>query len=296
MNKISIIIALYNGKKFITEQITSILNQTIIPHEIIIVDDCSCDESNAIILNLFSSNESYRNGNLQLRIIRNEINIGSTKSFLKGIGHSNGTHLFLSDQDDIWEKNKIERMVKRSEELNPNKPGLLWSDLMLMNYQGIPLFKTYREEWKIGDTTTNFNKSLFYNTIPGCSMMINSEMKKVLNQFIQDPIFKYHDHLITLLASLNNNIILESTPLIKWRIHENQSTQKLKLTILSNLKQLLKKNKSIEESLINIEKFQRVFDEHLNESQKEIIQFILGYKDSNYFFKYYMFYKTIYMF
>ena len=103
----------YNGEKYLKEQIDSFLNQTYLPHEIIISDDCSSDKTLQLL-------EKYKNNEkINIKVYKNTENIGFTKNFEKAISKSSGDILFLSDQDDVWYKNKIEIIIKKFN-TNPN--------------------------------------------------------------------------------------------------------------------------------------------------------------------------------
>ena len=108
--KISIVMTVYNGEKYINEQIDSFINQTLLPHEIIISDDCSTDKTLEIL-------ENYKNEKkINFRIFKNENNLGFTKNFEKAILKSTGDIIFLADQDDIWYKNKVQTIIDKFNE------------------------------------------------------------------------------------------------------------------------------------------------------------------------------------
>ena len=103
----------YNGENYIKDQIESFLNQTLLPQEIIISDDCSSDKTLEIL-------ENYKEEKkITFKIFKNEKNLGFTKNFENAISKSTGDLIFLSDQDDVWYESKIEIMVKEFKE-NPN--------------------------------------------------------------------------------------------------------------------------------------------------------------------------------
>ena len=99
---ISIILAAYNGSQYINEQLTSLLNQTCNDYEIIIIDECSEDNTYEMVENFFT-NINDKN----VKLIRNDENLGPTKSFEKGIKLSNGKYIAFCDQDDVWMPNKL---------------------------------------------------------------------------------------------------------------------------------------------------------------------------------------------
>lgn len=101
---ISVAMCTFNGEKYIKEQIESIINQSLVPDEIVICDDCSKDNTLNII------KETLDNWPGKVQLVVNEKNLGYRKNFEKSISLCNGDIIFLSDQDDVWNRNKIEIM------------------------------------------------------------------------------------------------------------------------------------------------------------------------------------------
>lgn len=91
----------YNGEKYVSEQLESIIHQTLQPDEIIICDDCSSDHSVKII------NEVMCNWAGQWRLVCNKKNLGYRKNFQQAISLCHGDFIFLSDQDDVWDQDKL---------------------------------------------------------------------------------------------------------------------------------------------------------------------------------------------
>jgi glycosyltransferase involved in cell wall biosynthesis len=101
--KISVIMSVYNGEKYLKEAIESILSQTFTDFEFIIVDDGSTDSSLAII-------KSYNDE--RIKIINNEGNIGLTKSLNKALNEARGEYIARQDADDISLPNRFEEQLK----------------------------------------------------------------------------------------------------------------------------------------------------------------------------------------
>ena len=103
--RISIAMATYNGAAHIQQQLESFLSQTYPPDEVVVCDDCSTDETIEIL-------ESFReSAPFTVAIHRNEKNLGYTKNFEKALQNCSGELIFLSDQDDVWFPNKVERVT-----------------------------------------------------------------------------------------------------------------------------------------------------------------------------------------
>ena len=119
--KVSVIIPTYNAKpEYLTEAIGSVINQTIKPYEIIIVDDGS-DES---IIGTFASSAD------NIKIIRNEKNMGIGFSRQRGVEESTGEYIAFLSSDDVWDERFLEVMIKITEKY-PNK--ILYSNYFFIN-------------------------------------------------------------------------------------------------------------------------------------------------------------------
>lgn len=112
MAKISIAMATYNGGKHLDEQLNSFINQTRKPDELVVVDDCSTDDT------LSKLNEFKRNSIFPVIIVQNKENLGNknkygfANNFETAIKLCSGDIVFLSDQDDVWFPEKIERHIE----------------------------------------------------------------------------------------------------------------------------------------------------------------------------------------
>lgn len=102
---ISIVMATYNGKNFIEEQLESLRNQTLVADEVIIADDRSTDGTYEFILDYIKSHSLEK-----WSVYRNENNLGYSKNFSKLLMKASGEIIFLADQDDIWHNDKVEQM------------------------------------------------------------------------------------------------------------------------------------------------------------------------------------------
>jgi len=120
--KVSVLMSVYNGEKYLCEAIDSILNQNFKDFEFLIIDDCSTDGSADII-------RSYTDP--RIRLIQNEKNIGLTRSLNKGLKLANAQYIARMDADDISLPNRFEKQVRFLQE-NPAHVAvgcwILWVD------------------------------------------------------------------------------------------------------------------------------------------------------------------------
>ena len=91
--RISVVLCTYNGEKFVAQQIESILNQVLLPDELIISDDCSTDSTADIVREFARENPDL------IRFVQGTENVGFIKNFEQAIGLADGEIIFLSDGD-----------------------------------------------------------------------------------------------------------------------------------------------------------------------------------------------------
>ena len=111
MAEIEIILATYNGEKYLREQLDSVLANTFTDFEIHICDDGSTDGTLEIA-------REYVEKYSQITLWENQENQGYTKNFLQAVKRETASYFMFCDQDDIWMPDKIEqtyRAIKEAE-------------------------------------------------------------------------------------------------------------------------------------------------------------------------------------
>jgi glycosyltransferase involved in cell wall biosynthesis len=103
--KVSIAMATFNGAQNLGAQLESFVRQTRLPDELVVCDDCSTD-STLTLLQEFSASAPF-----EVRIARNNANLGFTQNFNEALTRCTGDVIFLSDQDDVWLPQKIETVL-----------------------------------------------------------------------------------------------------------------------------------------------------------------------------------------
>lgn len=165
---VSIALCTYNGKKYLPEQLDSILNQSYQNLEIVVVDDKSTDGTIDLL-------ESYKNKYPhKISLFQNSINLGFNSNFEKAISLCKGDLIAISDQDDLWIKDKISLQVNYIKE-----NLLIYHDSLMVDKNGQSL------NIKISDMRNmysgdNPNVFIFNNCVSGHSIL----MKKELLQYI----------------------------------------------------------------------------------------------------------------
>ena len=153
---VSIITPVYNAEEFIAETIDSIQSQTYKNWELILVDDCSKDNSYNII-------KKYIEKENRIRYIKLDKNSGAAVSRNVGIENARGRFLAFVDSDDLWEPSKLQKQV---EYMLKNKIGFTFTSYRYMKEDGTKTKKIARAPFKI-----SYN-GLLKNTIIGCSTVV----------------------------------------------------------------------------------------------------------------------------
>lgn len=214
---ISVALCTYNGEKYLSQQLDSILSQTMPVDEIVIRDDCSSD-STCIILDEYS--KLYP----QINYKRNTSNLGFIKNFECALEECQGDYIFFSDQDDIWERDKVEISVKYLQE--SGKYGAFSNGKMIDqydNYLGDTLFSKIQIDLLINhgvlDKYDFETLCLNGNYVTGATIVITKKAKDFLLPFNHH---LYHDVWISLKLSAIHKFGRIDKTLISYRIHNNQ--------------------------------------------------------------------------
>jgi glycosyltransferase involved in cell wall biosynthesis len=236
---ISVAVCTYNGEQFLAEQLDSILIQTVPVDEIIICDDCSKDLSAEIIL-------SYQKKSaIPIHFFQNETNLGSSKNFEKSVKLCSGDLIFFADQDDIWRKDKVERMLELFEQ-NPNW-NAVFSNAHIIDQDNRSLGKSSFEEIQFTDELQNLWKAgkgfeilLRGYVVTGATLAIR---KEIVEKVFPTPVLineLIHDGWIAMYLSIFNQIGFTSDCLIDYRTHPSQQVgfgkKSKKITIIDRLK------------------------------------------------------------
>lgn len=199
---ISVCIATYNGEKYIKEQLFSILEQLGKDDEIIISDDCSTDNTIGIIEKLSDS---------RIKLFFNKEK-GYTSNFENALKQVNGDIVFISDQDDIWNPNKVRVCLEELKSVD-----LVVSDCQLINSTNEIISDSYFE-------LRSVKKSSWGNLIKfsylGCCLAFRSEILKKALPFPSNRQFCTHDNWLFLVGSFLFKHKVLDDKLIYYRRHD----------------------------------------------------------------------------
>jgi glycosyltransferase involved in cell wall biosynthesis len=219
---VQILLATYNGERFLREQLDSLFNQTFSHFTVLIRDDGSTDNSLRII-------ETYQQKYPSKIIVLkdNKKNVGAAQNFGILLEHSTADYIFFCDQDDIWLPEKIEVSLKRmklTEAGNIIKPCLIFSDMKAIDEAGNITADSVWKQLHLNPEYFTLNRLLVQNIPHGCTMLMNKAMRILASPIPKDAIL--HDHWIALLAVTCGNFNFIQEPTLLLRDHAQSVTRK----------------------------------------------------------------------
>lgn len=264
--KISIVMTTYNGERYLLEQLESLRNQVVLPDEVIIVDDRSTDNTVSITRDFI-----FDNGFANWKLLINEKNLGWRSNFIRAIDMAEGELIFLSDQDDIWNPDKIMRMSGIMEE--NDQVMLLASNYeplyLTQNAKRLPRQVVNEMRHSCSVKKVAFDKSVLYVSRPGCVYCFRrSFWNSIASYYVPK---QSHDGFLWRMALLHDGLFIYNSPTIMFRRHDsNASVRKnySKAARISEIDLLIE----IFESLLSI-----VADLYIDnkDSKKRLLQRIL---------------------
>jgi glycosyltransferase involved in cell wall biosynthesis len=211
-NLISVVIATYNGERFLIAQLDSVIAQTYQPVEIIAIDDCSSDNSLDILNEYAANHENFT-------VFKNEQNIGHVKTFEKGISLASGKFIAPCDQDDVWLPTKLDVLVN-----NIGDNAIAYCDSEFIDSVG----KSLGQKMSDTKTLTDFDSPLMYIEVGisalGHAMLIQKHVALAAMPF---PILFSHDNWLGFVASFSGSVKFIDEVLVQYRRHEANLTNAL---------------------------------------------------------------------
>lgn len=209
---VSIVMATYNGSKYLRQQLDSIVNQSHQNFELIVVDDCSIDDTVLII-------KEYQAWDGRIRLYTSDKNKGFVANFERGLKLAKGEFIVLADQDDIFRQDKIELSVNK---LNVySECDLVVSDLSLIDSEGRLFSHSMWQLLKLRPSAGRpFRRLILSNFATGCAITIRRRLLNIALPFPEGIVS--HDWWFAVVAASQRGggICLISEPLTLYRQHE----------------------------------------------------------------------------
>lgn len=175
--KVDILLATYNGEKYLDEQLNSIVNQTFQNWRIIASDDGSSDSTRWLL-------NEYARKDARIKVLPAAVPHGSAcANFMSLIEHSTSRYFMFCDQDDVWLQDKIEKSLEAINSIEQTAmaetPLLVYSDTIVVDESLRELDKSYLSYSGKKSIDSSVNQLLMTNVVPGCTLLGNSALRNL---------------------------------------------------------------------------------------------------------------------
>lgn len=273
--RVDILLASYNGEKYLKEQLDSILNQTYGNFKLIISDDCSKDSTREIL-------REYEKKDDRIELHFQEKNLGSNKNFEYLLSKVTAEYYMFSDQDDVWLPNKVEICMNKIQEEDSD---LVFTDLEVVDQDLNTINKSFNKKMRVyrkAKKYKDFRMEYLYNCVTGCTILAKTSMIK---EYLPLPENKdiLHDYWIALVTSLKGRISYVDVATIKYRQHGSNQVGTKRYTERFN--EFNQKRDYIIDLKIN--KFKtylkrsEIFSDKLNKLNSEALEYFERVKNCN---------------
>lgn len=238
---ISVVLPTYNGSKYIKQSIESIINQTYKEWELIVIDDCSTDDTNKIV-------QEYTLKDNRIKLYKNETNKRLPASLNTGFAKTSGEYLTWTSDDNIYKENAFEKMIEYFQ-LNSDV-GFVFSNMTIIDENGnIKQKNSY---------IPSSMEEIKYKNIVGASFMYKREVYKTIGdydtskfliedydywlrisrkfkiRFINDSLYFYRTHSGSLTESKNSQMLEAKIKLYEEELSNDKNLSKESTALIYN--------------------------------------------------------------
>lgn len=276
MEQIDVLMATYNGEKYLREQIDSILSQTYQNIRLLISDDVSSDGTVAIL-------KEYEKKDHRIVLFLQEKNLGYIKNFEYLMQQVENDIYMFSDQDDVWLPNKIEMSYQA---MKDKKVDLVYTDLTVVDKDLNTLYPSFWKYLKIDHKVKydDIRSQYLFNCVTGCTLI---SKKKFIQDILPLPYqseFMPHDYWVALVVALKGKIAHLDKKTILYRQHGDNliGSEKTshKFRKFEQVRELFLRVK-IEHFTDYVER-KDVFTEEQNAFNEKCLMYFLQLKDKKY--------------
>lgn len=276
--QVSVVLCTYNGANFLAVQLDAVLQQSWPIHELVVVDDASTDATFTIL-------ETFAQQHACIRLFRNPEQLGYNKNFERALTLATGDVLAITDQDDVWHPQKIERMLAA------------WTDGSPLIYcDSIRFWGEIPEKPKPGRLMnrvwgTDPRKLALYNTVCGHALLLRRSLLPLALPFDKDI---YYDWWLALVATCNGGVAYLPEILVYQRQHQHNASLPLNVKkaaayardrkmILHNLSRFVDTPNMKEEDRKFFERLRQLWQQSMEgKSGPALLAFLLRYRSQIY--------------
>lgn len=245
-DKTAILMASYQGERYLREQLDSILAQTYTEWELFVHDDGSTDHT-CSILDEYEAEYPDR-----IHVIRTDPCGGALKNYFYLMKSVEAPYVMFCDQDDVWLREKIENTVDKMKEMEgqfgSETPLLVHSDLTVVDKSLNVISESFFRYQHLRSERNNFSELLVQNIITGCTAMINRSLCELVSVDINVENLIMHDWWCALVAAYFGKIGKVDGSIL-YRQHGGNAMGARKMDGLSNLHRFFSEKEEMKASI-----------------------------------------------
>ncbi|MBQ3030057.1 MAG: glycosyltransferase family 2 protein [Agathobacter sp.] len=267
--KTAILLATYNGEKYIREQIDSILAQTDTDWVLYIHDDGSKDQTMEVVKEYV---DKYPE---QIIVVEGAPTGGAKSNFFYLFHQVEAPFYMCCDQDDVWLPEKIEITRKEMENLirgDEDKPALVFTELGVVDGELNVIAENMRDYQGLDCKNVRLNRALIQNVVTGCTMMVNRVLRDEMTKITEYTDVLMHDWWATLVAVRFGKVSFIEQPTILYRQHGNNGVGASNANSLMYQMKRMLQGEEIKQSLVNTRKQARLFADIYKEEENSLVK------------------------
>ena len=268
MPEVEVLLATYNGEKYLVEQLDSLLAQTYQNWRITAADDGSTDSTRRIL-------EEYAAKDGRITLLPPATPHGSAcANFMSLLRQSTADYIMFCDQDDVWRPEKIQyemRAMRATENRAPNIPILVATDLTVVTSDLKVLSESFWSYQNLDPSFTGFKSLVAQSLVTGCTVLVNRALvNHVRYQMADDMIM--HDWWLSLIAAAFGKICMLEEKTVLYRQHGSNSVGAEAFSVLKKLRNISAIRLSVMSTINQADAFLRCYGESLSPDLSEALE------------------------
>lgn len=273
MNTVYILLAAYNGQKYIGEMIDSVLSQDYTDWHLVLSDDSSSD-------NTFSVLESYAEKYPEkITHYKSGKRFGNAQNHFMHLleRYADAPYIMFCDQDDVWHKDKISKTLAKMKEIekDPAVPAMVHTDLRVVDGDLNVISESFCEYSKLNGHRLKLNLLLAQNVVTGCTMMLNGALARKASQTSSGKDMLMHDWWLALIASVYGQTGFLDEATIDYRQHGDNVVGAKNIRSVGYILRKIAGNEArqaIKQTFAQAKALYDCFGDSINADEKEILK------------------------
>ena len=281
MNRIHIIMATYNGEKYVGQQIESILNSEDVDIFVTVYDDGSKDATLDIVTQFVKEQPD------RIELIQNEKNLGLTLNFLHGLLNQDYDYVMFSDQDDVWKPDKVKKtydyMRQTEKKAAKNQPIVVFTDAVIVDESLKEINPSFHQSGGYDTSKLDLAHMLMENKMMGCTMMLNRAVIQKVNALPEHA--RFHDWWLALIAAAYGKIAYLPERTILYRQHGNNIVGDVSYGsyVKKRMMALKQQKEAIEATIAQARELYELYGEDMPEASRKILKDFVQLSDAGWF-------------